>query len=98
MGPQWSELKNVCAHLQENFLRCKTHLNFIPKAISEGVMAVFNIDAFFTTYHLTYYNPPQKSDPKVGGTKPEALVPPALRVGFLRGVCKEMTKKSDIWK
>ena len=23
---------------------------------------------------------------RVGGTKPEALVPPALRVGFLRGV------------
>jgi len=33
---------------------------------------------------------------RVGGTKPEALVPPALRVGFLRGVWKEMTKKSDI--
>ena len=25
----------------------KTHLNFIPRAILEGVMAVLNIDAFF---------------------------------------------------
>ena len=47
-------------------------------------------------YSYTFITPLKNPTRRVGGTKPEALVPPALRVGFLRGVWKEMTKKSDI--
>ena len=32
---------------------------------------------------------------RVGGTKPEALVPPALRVGFLRGVIRSERREAS---
>ena len=44
-----------------------------------NMFRVFNGSYLFVT-------PLKNPTRRVGGTKPEALVPPALRVGFLRGV------------
>ena len=47
---------------------------------------VHEADVVTSPAHLHYYNPLKNPSRRDGGTKPEALVPKSLRVGFLRGV------------
>ena len=50
LGPKWSELKNLSAYQQEDFLgypKLTLLFTFKLRAIFEGVMAILKSEAFF---------------------------------------------------